>query len=121
MRRYMPAPHRRFLETLSDLANVRSVVLASNLTSPLKEAYNAAVMTLSAFRDVHIQMVSRYIIIPARSSARAEPQGDKVNLATASSQNGASDANANGLAGTGGTSLIPFLRQTRDTTKGATC
>lgn len=117
----MPDPHRCFLATLSNLANVRSVVLASDLTSPLKEAYNAAVMTLSAFRDVHIQMVSRYIIMPARNSARGETHGDKVNLATASSQNGASAANANGLAGTGGTSLIPFLRQTRDTTKDATC
>ncbi|KAJ5171806.1 Indoleamine 2-3-dioxygenase [Penicillium capsulatum] len=121
MRRYMPAPHRCFLEKLSNLANVRSFVLASGLTSPLREAYNAAIMTLSSFRDAHIQIASRYIIMPACSSARAQAHSDKINLATASYQSGASRANFSGLAGTGGTSLIPFLKQTRDTTKDATC
>jgi indoleamine 2,3-dioxygenase len=34
---------------------------------------------------------------------------------------GLDDKNATGLYGTGGTSLIPFLKQTRDDTKAATC
>lgn len=120
MRQYMPAPHRRFLEALTELVNVRSIVLSSQEGSSLKEAYNAAVMTLSAFRDSHIQMVSRYIIMPARSSARTEKNDDRVNLATASARNG-DKSSVNNFAGTGGTSLMPFLKQTRDTTKDATC
>ncbi|KAJ5364503.1 Indoleamine 2-3-dioxygenase [Penicillium cataractarum] len=123
MRNYMPAPHKRFLETLSALSNVRSYVTSTQAESPLKEAYNAAVLTLSAFRDAHIQIVSRYIIMPARSNVPVETGStDKVNLATASAQiKGLSETNPTGLYGTGGTSLIPFLKQTRDATKSATC
>ncbi|KAJ5168997.1 Indoleamine 2-3-dioxygenase [Penicillium canariense] len=123
MRNYMPAPHKRFLETLSALSNVRPYVASTQADSPLKEAFNAAVLSLSSFRDTHIQIVSRYIIMPARSNAPVEqPLREKVNLATASTQvKGLSEANPTGLYGTGGTNLIPFLKQTRDTTKSATC
>jgi indoleamine 2,3-dioxygenase len=123
MRNYMPAPHKRFLETLSALSNIRSYVTSSQAESPLKEAYNAAVLTLSSFRDAHIQIVSRYIIMPARSTVPVDQRtADKVNLATASAQiKGLSETNPTGLYGTGGTSLIPFLKQTRDATKSATC
>ncbi|KAF3394326.1 Indoleamine 2,3-dioxygenase [Penicillium rolfsii] len=123
MRNYMPAPHKRFLETLSALSNIRSYVTSPQAESPLKEAYNAAVLTLSSFRDAHIQIVSRYIIMPARSNAPVDERTpDKVNLATASAQiKGLSETNPTGLYGTGGTSLIPFLKQTRDATKSATC
>lgn len=117
----MPAPHKRFLEALSAMSNVRSYVISTQAESPLKEAYNAAVLTLSAFRDTHIQMVSRYIIMPARNNVPAD-QRSKINLATTSAQiKGLSETNPTGLFGTGGTSLIPFLKQTRDATKSATC
>lgn len=118
----MPAPHRRFLETLSNLSNIRHCVMSGLVESPLKEAYNAAVLTLSSFRDTHIQIVSRYIIMEARNGTPVEQSADRVNLATASSQvKGLQEQNPSGLYGTGGTSLIPFLKQTRDTTKNATC
>lgn len=117
----MPGPHRRFLEALSAMSNVRSYVTSPQAESPLKEAYNAAVLALSTFRDIHIQMVSRYIIMPARSNAPAD-QRLKINLATASTHlKCLSDTTPNGLFGTGGTNLIPFLKQTRDATKFATC
>lgn len=115
----MPAPHRRFLEHLSALSTVRAYVMSSRAESPVREAYNAAVLTLSSFRDTHIQIVSRYIIMPARSQT---PVNDRVNLATASAQvKDLGETNATGLYGTGGTNLIPFLKQTRDTTKDSTC
>ncbi|KAJ5216340.1 Indoleamine 2-3-dioxygenase [Penicillium cinerascens] len=122
MRNYMPASHRHFLEKLSDLSNIRAYVTSAQDAPELKEAYNAAVMTLSSFRDAHIQIVTRYIVMPARSGLPAEHTSDKVNLATASSQiDGLQDNKPSGLYGTGGTSLIPFLKQTRDTTKNAAC
>lgn len=121
MRNYMPAPHRRFLEVLSDVSNVRPYVASTQAESPVKEAYNAAVLALSTFRDVHIQMVSRYIIMPARSKVPTG-QGFAINLATASTHNKClDDTSPNGLFGTGGTNLIPFLKQTRDATKFAMC
>lgn len=119
MRKYMPAPHSRFLERLSELSNVRSFVTSAQADSEVKEAFNAAVMALTSFRDTHVQIVSRYIIMPARSGATGQQDNDKVNLATASS--GQDERNASGLYGTGGTSLIPFLKQTRDTTKSTAC
>lgn len=121
MRKYMPAPHRNFLKALSALSNIRAYILSSPAEQALKESYNAAVLSLSAFRDTHIQIVSRYIIMPARSRAPST-EIERVNLATASSQvKGLDDKNPTGLYGTGGTSLIPFLKQTRDDTKAATC
>lgn len=122
MRDYMPAPHKRFLETLTEITNIRSYILSLEPESPAKEAYNAAVQSLTSFRDVHVQIVSNYIIVPARNSKVEDQPAEKVNLATASTQvDGLNDKNATGLYGTGGTSLIPFLKQTRDDTKRATC
>lgn len=119
MREYMPAPHRRFLETLSELSNVRRCVTSTQADSGVKEAFNAAVMALTSFRDTHLQIVSRYIIMPARSGAANGQENGKVNLATVSSVH--NQGNDKGLSGTGGTSLIPFLKQTRDTTKSTAC
>ncbi|KAJ5221061.1 Indoleamine 2-3-dioxygenase [Penicillium citrinum] len=122
MRKYMPAPHREFLKALSTLSNIRDYVLSSPTEQALKESYNAAVLSLSSFRDTHIQIVSRYIIKPARSHPPVIHNNERVNLATATSQmKGLDDKNPTGLYGTGGTSLIPFLKQTRDDTKAATC
>lgn len=122
MRNYMPAPHKRFLEMLTRICNIRSYVLDLQPDSPAKEAYNAAVQALTFFRDAHIQIVTRYIIIPSKASAVQEKNAEKVNLATASAQvNGSGEKNPAGLYGTGGTSLIPFLKQTRDETKNSTC
>ncbi|EPS27511.1 hypothetical protein PDE_02454 [Penicillium oxalicum 114-2] len=125
MRNYMPASHKRFLEALSSLSNIRPFVNSPQVDSSLKEAYNAAVLALTSFRDAHIQMVSRYIIVPARKQIPPDlkvKSGDTINLATASAQaKGSSETNSMGLSGTGGTSLIPFLKHTRDTTKSATC
>lgn len=121
----MPASHKRFLEALSSLSNIRPFVNSPQVDSSLKEAYNAAVLALTSFRDAHIQMVSRYIIVPARKQIPPDlkvKSGDTINLATASAQaKGSSETNSMGLSGTGGTSLIPFLKHTRDTTKSATC
>jgi indoleamine 2,3-dioxygenase len=78
---------------------------------------------LSAFRDTHIQMVSRYIIIKSREAkkdqAAKEEQSKpkKVNLASLAKPAGEDGAKTKqDLKGTGGTSLIPFLRQARDET-----
>ncbi|KAJ5129277.1 uncharacterized protein N7515_005316 [Penicillium bovifimosum] len=119
MRDYMPGPHRRFLEALTPQANVRPFVVEST-NQALKDAYNAAVNELKNFRDTHIQMVTRYIVMAARQPNPAEEGKCKMNLATVSSQVQDVDAKT-GLAGTGGTDLIPFLKKTRDTVQDAKC
>ena len=110
MRTYMPGPHRRFLDHVESTATLQSCVEKSDDDELLK-AYNAAVEELGIFRDIHIQIVTRYIITPSRKNASTGNQG--LNLAVASSRLKETGA----LHGTGGTELLPFLRQSRDETK----
>lgn len=86
MRGYMPGPHRRFLEDLNRVTNVRPYMLRlaehvergtdgvsepySNdlvpsdaaLRAELLETFNECLHELKLFRDKHVQMVSLYII-----------------------------------------------------------
>ncbi|KAE8149020.1 Indoleamine 2,3-dioxygenase [Aspergillus avenaceus] len=117
MRNYMPGPHRRFLEMLSHTSNVRAYALTHKADSPVRDAFNAAVMSLGVFRDSHIQIVTRYIILAAKSKPPTT-DATQINLATSTTTHmKKKDGVSGGIHGTGGTDLIPFLRQTRDETK----
>jgi indoleamine 2,3-dioxygenase len=117
MRKYMPGPHRRFLQSLAAISNIRTYIQSSADKSTEKEAYNAAVNELKAFRDTHIQMVTRYIVMAAKQPNPLKQDTGRVNLATASQ----ATEKEHHLAGTGGTDLIPFLKHTRDTVQEAKC
>ncbi|CZT17136.1 related to tryptophan 2,3 dioxygenase [Ramularia collo-cygni] len=121
MRKYMPGPHARFLEQVSHVSNIRSFVQANSHDRALSIAFDACLAMLSAFRDTHIQIVSRYIIIKSREAKKEESlkpgnekKPNKVNLAHRTKTAGSNEKK--NLKGTGGTSLIPFLRQARDET-----
>lgn len=113
MRRYMPGPHARFLADVAQVANVRYFVESNNTNQELSLAYDACLAMLSAFRDKHIAIVTRYIVRPSREArARSRSRGrEPVNLAAASQ-----NAKTKTQTGTGGTALIPFLKQARDET-----
>jgi indoleamine 2,3-dioxygenase len=122
MRSYMPGPHRRFLEHVSTVAELREYVEGRKTDRALCIAFDACLAMLRALRDKHIQMVSRYIIVKSRShsrslSPRAAPPPRK-NLASAHPEAVQPDGRAGNknLRGTGGTALIPFLKQARDET-----
>ena len=120
MRTYMPGPHRQFLEQVSSVANIRDYVNTHRSNRALGIAYDACLAMLRSLREKHIQMVSRYIIVKAREprtipDVAPEKEKQTVNLAKASSIQSES-GNAKDLRGTGGTSLIPFLKQARDET-----
>ncbi|KNG86875.1 indoleamine 2,3-dioxygenase family protein [Aspergillus nomiae NRRL 13137] len=118
MRNYMPGPHRRFLEMLTSVSNVRAYALSHKANSPIRDAYNTAVMSLGVFRDSHIQIVTRYIIMAAKAKPPSNDSA-QVNLATSTTTHmrDKTEKLTGGIHGTGGTDLIPFLKQTRDTTK----
>jgi indoleamine 2,3-dioxygenase len=118
MRQYMPGPHRRFLEHVESVANIREYVSARRNDRALVIAFDSCLAMLRALRDKHIQMVSRYIIIKSRESrshsrslSPKEASAQRVNLA-----NSLQRGNSKKLRGTGGTALIPFLKQARDET-----
>lgn len=123
MRKYMPGAHARFLEQVHRVANIRSFVEEHVYDRALGLAFDACLAMLSAFRDKHIQMVSRYIIVKSRQATeketekQSEEQTKKVNLAYRTKPTSTEgDKAKKDLTGTGGTSLIPFLRQARDET-----
>lgn len=120
MRSYMPGPHRRFLEHVSNIANIREYVESHRHDRALTIAYDACLAMLRALRDKHIQMVSRYIIVKSRESRSLSPitTGTRtLNLASAAtSRQGSTHSGSKSLRGTGGTALIPFLKQARDET-----
>lgn len=112
MRNYMPGPHCNFLEHVESIARIRAY--AEQTAAPeVAEAYNFAVKELESFRDIHIQIVARYIIRPSRQRISTGHRG--VNLAIAS----AGPDVRKDLHGTGGTELLPFLKQSRDETRAA--
>ncbi|KAI1806115.1 Indoleamine 2,3-dioxygenase [Daldinia bambusicola] len=118
MRRYMPGPHARFLNDVGAVANIREFVESRAASDrPLSIAYDACLAMLRAFRDIHIAIVTRYIVLPSREnrarSRSRSPQAvrNRVNLATASK-----NEEHKKVKGTGGTALIPFLKQARDET-----
>ncbi|KAI1500043.1 indoleamine 2,3-dioxygenase [Biscogniauxia marginata] len=117
VRFYMPGPHRRFLETVSRMGSLRDFAMLRPSPScdhqQLQRSFESAAKALGDFRNKHMQMVTRYIVIPSRKQAIT----GRVNLATASS--GLGQRQESELTGTGGTPLIPFLRQTRDETYAA--
>lgn len=125
MRSYMPGPHRRFLEHVSTVANIREYAEQHGQSNrALAVAYDASLAMLRSLRDKHIQMVSRYIVIKSRESRshsrslspRANPsnQTQPLNLASASKSDARHGGVKKNLRGTGGTALIPFLKQVRD-------
>lgn len=88
MRRYMPAGHRRFVQDVERLSDVRKRAMRGSAT--LRHAYNAAVEQVDAFRRRHIGLANDYI---------AKPSG----LVPSEK-------------GTGGTDFIDFLRDARNET-----
>lgn len=123
MRSYMPGPHRRFLEHISTIANIREYVEAHTSDRALSIAYDACLAMLRSLRDKHIQMVSRYIIVKSRESrphsrSLSPREAPKMQNLAAASKQIAKDTRPGSkkLRGTGGTALIPFLKQARDET-----
>ncbi|KXT01854.1 hypothetical protein AC578_2145 [Pseudocercospora eumusae] len=118
MRRYMPGPHARFLDDIEAIANIRSYVDKHQDNKELLTAFNDAVSALSQFRDKHIALVTRYIIIPSRSPKPANGVNRR-DIASASTELVSAKPQTHELVGTGGTKLIPFLRTSRDETSEA--
>ncbi|KAM0213273.1 hypothetical protein ACHAQI_004316 [Fusarium lateritium] len=110
---YMPGPHSRFLTHIARMGSIRELALQTPSTPAqerLQRAFTSATESLTLFRNKHIQIVTRYIILPSRQGSKAGPQ----NLASSSSKKAGEE-----LTGTGGTTLVPFLKQSRDETSEA--
>ncbi|KAM5312303.1 indoleamine 2,3-dioxygenase 1 isoform 2-T2 [Glossophaga mutica] len=104
MRTYMPPAHQKFLHSLESGPSVREFVLSKNDGS-LTTAYNDCVEAMVSLRSYHLQIVSKYILIPAsRQSKKPETSEEPSEMES---------------KGTGGTDLMKFLRNVRGTTEKA--
>ncbi|KAH7313682.1 indoleamine 2,3-dioxygenase [Stachybotrys elegans] len=118
VREYMPGPHRRFLVHVARMGSIRELAMSGGsdpALQDLRKAYTAATETLSQFRNKHIQIVTRYIILPSKQPWKkaAGPAAQRQNLASSSTERSSEGGE---LTGTGGTKLVPFLKQARDDT-----
>ncbi|KAM6486010.1 indoleamine 2,3-dioxygenase [Trichoderma sp. SZMC 28011] len=117
-REYMPGPHRRFLLHVADSCNIRELAMlpegevASAEHQRLRTAYLAAADQLCEFRSIHIQIVTRYIILPSKKQLKDGSRRNVASPAVCGTENAANDT----MIGTGGTRLISFLKETRDNT-----
>lgn len=187
MRKYMPRPHREFLEDLEEASNIRPFILLlqekhrngniSEQELAIVNAYNDCLHQLKLFRDKHVQIVTLYIVnqarkgpniphggfaiekkeenapvIPSTHSETLEVTPDSPSVETKTNKTvhndlypqtklGTSpnirkdsktdkvyqmfpqlglarkiDADAKVVRGTGGTNVMPFLKQSRDET-----
>ena len=123
MRQYMPSGHRNFLEAVTKVANIREYVMSHPHNITLQNAYNACLENLILYRNTHVQIVSRYIVIPSRAAAKsALPPNTEPG--TAGRVPAADDAvlvekekKEKVALGTGGTAPAEFLKQIRDETQ----
>lgn len=111
MKLYMPGKHQDFLAKLEKISNVRAYVLKNQDENPdLILSYDACLAMLKAFRDKHIQIVTRYVVLQAKKSSKLGSSSTLRSGLAKSKKKGVEEK------GTGGTSLLPFLKQCRDET-----
>ena len=110
MTRYMPGPHRAYLNRLAAMPRpIRELALR---TPTLREPYNLAVTTLKGLREKHMRIAFRYIVTMAKSfQGKAScPLGFGVER----------KAESDGVVlGTGGNDVAQLLIACRDVTRGA--
>nr|KAJ3415132.1 hypothetical protein HK105_001594 [Polyrhizophydium stewartii] len=99
MREYLSAEQRAFFKALGEAPSIREYVSSLSSTSAAQIEFNNAIRALKSFRDIHIQITTVYIILQQKKEAAST---------------GA--MSPKGTVGTGGTDLVPFLRQTRQET-----
>ena len=112
----MPGGHRRFLEDVTKIANIRQYVTSRPQHVELQNSYNACLEKLVVYRNKHLQIASRYIVVPSRAASRATlPQAEPGTAGRIPSVNGTSSKQP--ALGTGGTAPVEFLKQIRDGTQ----
>ncbi|PSR77839.1 indoleamine 2,3-dioxygenase [Coniella lustricola] len=114
VREYMPGGHRRLLEYVGRCGSIRALAMqpvhgADPDHARMQAAYTNAIRALTEFRNGHLAIITSYIVVPSKKpwlGAGSGLDGGKQD-----------DTADRELTGTGGTALLPFLKQSRDETK----
>lgn len=98
----MPPAHQNFLRSLESGPSVREFVLSEGNDS-LQAAYNDCVKAMVSLRSYHLQIVTKYIVIPAHQQSMKNQTPEELS----EKEN----------KGTGGTDVMQFLKSVRRTTE----
>lgn len=115
---YMPPPHARLIQDIGLCSpSLRDFVLqraTPSETQSLTQAYEHCVAQLVALRSYHINMVSRFISVPAARAKELRLRGE------AAEHDGSAISQAPTALeerGTGGSGIMSFLKTVRDQTR----
>ncbi|XP_007455547.1 PREDICTED: indoleamine 2,3-dioxygenase 1 [Lipotes vexillifer] len=101
MRTYMPSAHQKFLHLLESCPSVRKFVLSKG-DATLQQIYNECVQAMVSLRNYHLQIVTKYIVIPASHASNRKQTPEEPSESKSK--------------GTGGTDFMDFLKTVRSTT-----
>lgn len=106
----LPA-HRQLIKEISSRPPLKTFVQEQD-NERLSQAFQDCVTKLVAFRSYHINIVSRYIVVPATRARKIRAQGratkeDIISRAPSKLEE----------VGTGGSNIMAFLKTIRDHTK----
>ncbi|PLN86885.1 Indoleamine 2,3-dioxygenase [Aspergillus taichungensis] len=114
MRQYMPGEHRRFMEKVAAMGSVREFVKRHSSDGRLMDVYHGALRELRGLRDIHLRIVSQYIVAQSSQtmctmdcckSRTREHSGETLRE---------SGTDKDMLRGTGGTPLVQYLKRVRE-------
>lgn len=107
----MPSQHRAFLHDVAQLPSLRWYLENQRADEKLMIIYNECLQQLASWRSKHIAVVTTHIIMPSRKLVPElqKPKPEEVKQVL-------SVTDESQLRGTGGSALIPFLKQARQET-----
>ncbi|KXS13494.1 Indoleamine 2,3-dioxygenase [Gonapodya prolifera JEL478] len=113
VRNHMEGPHRRYLNDLARHGGLRPWLTRKLEESPdqpgvreMGVAYNACVEDLTAFRSKHLAIATQFVVLEAKKALR-----EKAAMTGTPEGEGSEEAK-----GSGGSSVVPFLKQARSET-----
>uniref|UniRef100_A0A3B4V8R8 Indoleamine 2,3-dioxygenase 1 n=1 Tax=Seriola dumerili TaxID=41447 RepID=A0A3B4V8R8_SERDU len=113
MRNYMPPAHKQLIQDISLQPSLRSFV-QQQADERLSQAFQLCVTRLLALRSYHINVVSRFITVPAARARQLRDQSRDLEAEMISRAPTALEER-----GTGGSGIMTFLKTVRDQTKDA--
>ncbi|XP_071780767.1 indoleamine 2,3-dioxygenase 1 [Centroberyx gerrardi] len=113
MRNYMPPAHKQLIHDISLQPSLKSFV-HQRASERLSQAFQLCVTKLLAFRSYHINVVSRFVTVPAARARQLRSQGQASEGETISRAPTALEER-----GTGGSGIMTFLKTVRDQTRDA--
>lgn len=111
MRNYMPPAHKQLIQDISLQPSLRSFV-QQQTCKRLNQAFDQCVTKLLAMRSYHINVVSRFVTVPAARARQLRNQSQSSEVEMVSRAPTALEER-----GTGGSSIMVFLKSVRDRTK----